>query len=231
MVNVDDSDLITKISWWGLMIMMIWKRRKRKSDHCVGDQPAGLGVFQRLKLQLFYFSNIPMVSPFIVMIDFAIPGTVTMITMTMMMIMMMMITMMLFASCRLLGDTKHGLESDKTSEKMMTNIRMLFVIITRHAGDDQNQCLASSMFASPVAVVRQNLLQFYICLFYVIALNFHYKPHTHHRAMMTPPWQSSSPPHDMSCAENLQFVTKEQRNLSPKDRPDHWHNILMVKEG
>ena len=56
-----------------------------------------------------------MVSPFIVMIDFAIPGTVTMITMTMMMIMMMMITMMLFASCRLLGDTKHGLESDKTS--------------------------------------------------------------------------------------------------------------------
>ena len=51
-----------------------------------------------------------MVSPFIVMIDFAIPGTVTMITM-----MMMMITMMLFASCRLLGDTKHGLESDKTS--------------------------------------------------------------------------------------------------------------------
>ena len=105
------NDLITKILWWGLlMIMMIWKRRKRKSDHCVGDQPAGLGVFQRLKLQLFYFSNIPMVSPFIVMIDFAIPGTVTMITM-----MMMMITMMLFASCRLLGGTKHGLESDKTS--------------------------------------------------------------------------------------------------------------------
>ena len=60
-----------------------------------------------------------MVSPFIVMIDFAIPDTVTMITMMMMtMIMpmtMTMITMMLFASCRLLGDTKHGLESDKTS--------------------------------------------------------------------------------------------------------------------
>ena len=65
-----------------------------------------------------------MVSPFIVMIDFAIPGTVTMITIMIMMmtiIMMMMtmtvtmITMMLFASCRLLGNTKHGLESDKTS--------------------------------------------------------------------------------------------------------------------
>ena len=58
-----------------------------------------------------------MVSPFIVMIDFAIPGTVTMITMTMMTV--TMITMMLFASCRLLGDTKHGLESDKTSEKII----------------------------------------------------------------------------------------------------------------
>ena len=119
LLSVDDNDLITKRFWSGLMIMMIWKRRKRKSDHCVGDQPAGLGVFQRLKLQLFYFSNIPMVSPFIVMIDFAIPGTVTMITMmimvTIMIMMMTMITMMLFASCRLLGDTKHGLESDKTS--------------------------------------------------------------------------------------------------------------------
>ena len=116
---VEDNDLITIIFWSGLMIMMIWKRRKRKSDHCVGGKPAGLGVFQRLKLQLFYFSNIPMVSPFIVMIDFAIPGTVTMITMmimvTIMIMMMTMITMMLFASCRLLGDTKHGLESDKTS--------------------------------------------------------------------------------------------------------------------
>ena len=44
------------------------KTWREESVHCLW--PASLGEFRRLKLQLFYFPNIPMVSPFILMIDF-----------------------------------------------------------------------------------------------------------------------------------------------------------------